>query len=81
MGVISVIISIGTMLFRRNKLVINNHSIEFIIRSLMEGLRYLHDNNIIHRDIKPENIILNKKGYCKITDMGVARYWKSENAH
>ena len=44
---------------------------------MMEGLRYLHDNNIIHRDIKPENIILDKKGYCRITDLGVTRYWKS----
>ena len=55
--------------------------LEFVIRCIMEGLRYLHDNNIIHRDIKPENIILDQKGYCRITDMGVARYWKMENSH
>ena len=24
-----------------------------------------------------ENIILDKEGYCRITDLGVARYWKS----
>ena len=47
----------------------------------MEGLKYLHENNIIHRDIKPENIILDKEGYCRLTDMGVARYWKAENSH
>lgn len=47
----------------------------------MEALKYLHDNNIIHRDIKPENIIFDKNGYCRVTDLGVARCWKSENSH
>ena len=24
---------------------------------------------------------MDQKGYCRITDMGVARYWKMENSH
>lgn len=46
----------------------------------MLGLSYLHTKNIIHRDIKPENIILDKKGYVRITDLGIARFWSPENA-
>lgn len=49
----------------------------FLIRCLVEGLNHLHQRNIIHRDIKPENIILDRKGYARITDLGIARYWKS----
>lgn len=56
-------------------------NLEFIIRCLIEGLKYLHENDIIHRDIKPENIILDRNGYCRITDMGIAQHWKSVNPH
>ena len=51
------------------------------MRCLIEGLNHLHQRNIIHRDIKPENIILDKAGYVRITDLGIARYWKPENSH
>ena len=55
--------------------------LEFLVRCLIEGLNHLHQRNIIHRDIKPENIILDKTGYARITDLGIARYWKPENSH
>lgn len=41
--------------------------------SIFMGLEYLHNNNIIHRDIKPENLVLDEKGYVRITDLGIAR--------
>lgn len=44
------------------------------------GLEYLHNNNIIHRDIKPENLVLDSDGYVRITDLGIARIWKPDNA-
>jgi serine/threonine protein kinase len=44
-------------------------------------LNYLHTNKIIHRDIKPENLVMESNGYIRITDLGVSREWKEDNAH
>ena len=44
------------------------------------GLEYCHTNSIIHRDIKPENLVLDKKGYVKITDFGIAKKDEKDNS-
>ncbi|CAD8161873.1 unnamed protein product [Paramecium pentaurelia] len=53
---------------------------KFLIASMLLALEYLHRNGIIHRDIKPENIVLDKKGYPRLTDFGIARIVKPENS-
>ncbi|CAD8060907.1 unnamed protein product [Paramecium primaurelia] len=53
---------------------------KFLIASMLLALDYLHKNGIIHRDIKPENIVLDKKGYPRLTDFGIARIVKPENS-
>ena len=39
----------------------------------MIALEYLHEKKIFHRDIKPENLVLDAKGYLRVTDFGIAR--------
>ena len=52
----------------------------FFIACLVQGLQYIHSQNFIHRDIKPENLVLDDVGYLRITDFGIARAHRPENA-
>ena len=55
-----------------NESLIWSYSIQMI-----EGLKALHDKNIMHRDIKSANIFLVKdKHQCKIGDMNVSKVIK-----
>ena len=50
----------------------NEEQTKFVTGCVILGLEYIHYNKIVHRDIKPENIILDEKGYAKLTDFGLA---------
>ena len=43
---------------------------------IIQGLKALHDKNIMHRDLKSENIFLMKHNQCKIGDMNVSKVLK-----
>ena len=53
--------------------------VKFFLGCIIVGLEYLHYHKVIHRDLKPENLILDKKGYLRITDFGIGRYVKLDN--
>jgi protein kinase A len=45
----------------------------FYLAIIVLALRYLHSYNIIYRDLKPENLLLDHRGYLRITDFGFAK--------
>jgi len=43
------------------------------IKQLLEGLLYCHSHRILHRDLKPQNLLIDRHGYLKLADFGLAR--------
>lgn len=64
---------------RQHKHLSANTSI-YLMRRMMEGLRFCHENMIMHRDLKPQNIFLSNNGEVRIGDMGMARAYVGPNA-
>ena len=46
---------------------------KFYVACVVLALEYLHRNGIVYRDLKPENLLLDEKGYIKVTDFGYAK--------
>src|SRR5262249_31562646 len=40
------------------------------------ALVYAHTRGVLHRDLKPENVLLPEKGPAKVTDFGLAYYFR-----
>lgn len=49
------------------------------LKQLLDGLKYLLDNNIIHRDLKPQNILMTDSLDIVLTDFGFARHIDMDN--
>ena len=57
----------------------NLQEVKFISGILFSVLHYLSQRKIIHRDLKPDNLMMDKNGYIKVIDFGVAKYLKEKN--
>jgi len=60
----------GGDLFTNEKL--NDLQVWNIARQVIQGLAYLHMNNVIHGDIKPQNLLRDEDGRVKIADFGIS---------
>ena len=47
-----------------------------IVGQMVNGLKALHDKNILHRDLKCANVFLNRDGTVKMGDLNVSKVAK-----
>ena len=62
--------SLGQVLKVFGKL--NERLVANYVVKILEGLHYLHQNDIVHRDLKAANILITKAGNVKLSDFGIS---------
>uniref|UniRef100_A0A2C9JV71 Protein kinase domain-containing protein n=1 Tax=Biomphalaria glabrata TaxID=6526 RepID=A0A2C9JV71_BIOGL len=45
-----------------------------VTKQVLEGLAFLHSNDIVHRDIKASNILRDVLGNIKLSDLGISKH-------
>ncbi|XP_049912040.1 serine/threonine-protein kinase 17A [Epinephelus moara] len=54
----------------------SEEDVKRLMRQILEGVSFLHQNNVVHLDLKPQNILLTSSsplGDIKIVDFGLSR--------
>ena len=62
---------------KRRKL--SEKTAKFLFRQIIEGIKHIHQNNIVHRDIKLENILIDVNNNIKICDFGIGKILSSND--
>lgn len=55
-----------------NKRRLNENEAAYFFYQIINGIEYMHKNNVVHRDLKPENLLLTEDKIIKIIDFGLS---------
>lgn len=61
------------MSYMIRKDILSHSECVFFSANIVSALVHMHKKGIIHRDIKPENCLIDRNGYIKICDFGMAK--------
>ncbi|KAI9096192.1 kinase-like domain-containing protein, partial [Phlyctochytrium arcticum] len=66
-------------LLENRKVVLGASVIKSFMKQLCEGVKYIHQNNILHRDLKTSNVLISNSGHLTLGDFGLARSIAPQN--
>jgi mitogen-activated protein kinase kinase kinase len=52
--------------------------IRIYTKQMLNGLKYLHSNNVVHRDVKPANTLIDAQGNIKFVDFGASKIYRNQ---
>ena len=57
---------------------LTENEVSRVMKSLLDGVHYIHEKDYIHRDLKPENVMISRKNNynVKIVDFGLSASYK-----
>ncbi len=58
----------------KEKGVFNENQAAFVLKSVLEGVKYLHNKNIMHRDITPDNIFFHGSNLFQTEQIALAHF-------
>eukprot|EP00744_Colponema_vietnamica_P002587 GILI01004031.1.p1 GENE.GILI01004031.1~~GILI01004031.1.p1 ORF type:complete len:307 (+),score=71.25 GILI01004031.1:108-1028(+) len=47
--------------------------VKSIMYQIINGIAFCHSHRVLHRDLKPHNLLIDRSGYVKVADFGLAR--------
>jgi serine/threonine protein kinase len=63
-------------------IILTEDHIKSYTKQILEGVFFMHKNNILHRDIKSANLLVTRDNQIKIADWGLARFYNAyEKSH
>ncbi|KAI6678651.1 hypothetical protein NL676_039447 [Syzygium grande] len=63
----------GSLANPYHKYNLRDSQVSAFTRQILNGLKYLHDQNVVHSDIKCANILVDAGGSVKLADFGLAK--------
>jgi protein-serine/threonine kinase len=56
--------------FQKHRSMMKESDIAYVLREVLQGLKFMHGMKRLHRDIKSDNVLVRKDGRVKLADFG-----------